>query len=66
MRVVTAGTVLVEGTIDHHLLGIHHVRDMPYHVPAYDWMFLAVAGVGFLLIGWGLGASRSTTITPGL
>ena len=42
---------LVEGTIDHHLLNIHHVRDMPFHVPAYDWIFLAVGGVGFSLIG---------------
>ena len=25
---------LVEGVIDHHLLNIHHVRDMPLHVPA--------------------------------
>lgn len=49
---------LIEGTIDHHLLGIHHVRDLPYHVPAYDWMFLAVAGVGFVLVGWLLGAGR--------
>jgi hypothetical protein len=24
--------------IDHHLLNIHHVRDMPLHVPAYDWI----------------------------
>src|SRR5207253_1927512 len=25
---------LVEGIIDHHLLQLHHVRDMPVHVPA--------------------------------
>jgi uncharacterized membrane protein len=43
---------LVEGVIDHHLLGLHHVRDMPVHVPLYDWMFLGVGGLGFLLIGW--------------
>jgi uncharacterized membrane protein len=42
---------LVEGVIDHHLLELHHVRDIPVHVPAYDWMFLSVAGVGFVLIG---------------
>lgn len=42
---------LIEGVIDHHLLELHHVRDMPVHVPAYDWMFLAIGGVGFLLIG---------------
>ena len=37
---------LVEGVIDHHLLQLHHVRDVPVHVPAYDWIFLAVAGLG--------------------
>ena len=42
---------LVEGIIDHHLLNLHHVRDLPAHVPAYDWAFLAVAGVGFTLVG---------------
>ena len=43
---------LVEGIIDHHILNLHHVRDLPVHVPAYDWLFLAVAGVGFLGAGW--------------
>jgi uncharacterized membrane protein len=43
---------LVEGVIDHHLLNLHHVRDLPAHVPAYDWAFLAVAGVGVTLLGW--------------
>ena len=43
---------LIEGTVDHHLLNLHHVRDMPVHVPLYDWVFLGVAGVGFLLVGW--------------
>jgi uncharacterized membrane protein len=28
----------VEGVIDHHLLNIHHVRDIPFRVPASDWM----------------------------
>ena len=42
---------LVEGVIDHHLLQLHHVRDMPVHVPAYDWIFLAV-GVVMILVGW--------------
>ena len=50
---------LVEGLIDHHLLGIHHVRDMPMHVPAYDWAFLLVAGVGFIVAG--LWVSRERT-----
>jgi len=43
---------LVEGTIDHHLLGLHHVRDLPAHVPLYDWLFLGLGGVGFILLGW--------------
>ncbi|HEV2733918.1 MAG TPA: DUF2243 domain-containing protein [Longimicrobiaceae bacterium] len=43
---------LVEGVVDHHLLQLHHVRDLPTHVPAYDYLFLAVGGVGFLVLGW--------------
>ena len=44
----------VEGIIDHHILEIHHVRDLPMHVPLYDWVFLGIGGVGLLLIGWWL------------
>lgn len=43
---------LVEGIVDHHLLELHHVRDLPAHVPAYDWTFLAVGGVLFIAVGW--------------
>jgi uncharacterized membrane protein len=50
---------LVEGVIDHHLLGIHHVRDMPTHVPAYDWAFLLVGGCGFIVAGLGLSKDRA-------
>ena len=50
---------LVEGTIDHHLLELHHVRDLPAHVPMYDWIFLGVGGVGFLLLGWIMSRMRS-------
>ena len=39
---------LVEGLVDHHLLGIHHVRDLP----VYDWAFLVLGGVGFAALGW--------------
>lgn len=51
---------LVEGLVDHHLLQLHHVRDLPVHVPAYDYLFLAVGGVGFMAVGWLLarGAAR--------
>ncbi|HEU4457488.1 MAG TPA: DUF2243 domain-containing protein [Longimicrobium sp.] len=43
---------LVEGIVDHHLLGLHHVRDLPAHVPAYDWAFLLIGGGGFVALGW--------------
>lgn len=42
---------LVEGIIDHHILNLHHVKDLPLHVPIFDWLFLLVAGVGFIVIG---------------
>jgi uncharacterized membrane protein len=45
---------LVEGLIDHHILQLHHVRDIPAHVPVYDWLFLGVGGVGLLLAGWAM------------
>ena len=45
---------LVEGIVDHLLLDIHHVRDLPVHVPIYDWIFLVVAGIGFMLAGWAM------------
>lgn len=48
------GFNLVEGVIDHHLLNLHHVRDLPVHVPALDWLFLLVGGVGLLLAGWAM------------
>jgi uncharacterized membrane protein len=50
---------LVEGLLDHHLLGLHHVRDMPVHVPLYDWLFLGIGGLGFILLGWMLFRTRS-------
>jgi uncharacterized membrane protein len=43
---------LLEGIVDHHLLELHHVRDLPAHVPAYDWTFLAVGGALFIAVGW--------------
>lgn len=42
---------LVEGIVDHHLLQIHHVRDVPRHVPAYDWAFLVLMGLVPLGVG---------------
>lgn len=45
---------VVEGIVDHHILNLHHVRDLPVHIPMYDWAFLLVAGIGFLLLGWAM------------
>jgi uncharacterized membrane protein len=50
---------LVEGVIDHHILELHHVRDLPAHVPLYDWLFLGIGGVGFSLLGWMLARAPS-------
>jgi uncharacterized membrane protein len=42
---------LVEGVIDHQLLGIHNVREVPSYT-VYNLTFLAIGGVLFILIGW--------------
>lgn len=44
---------LVEGIVDHHILGIHHVMEYSTSKLPYDLAFLA-SGVIFLLIGWAL------------
>ncbi|MGC1211946.1 MAG: DUF2243 domain-containing protein [Micromonospora sp.] len=41
---------LVEGLVDHHLLGIHHVRS-GRHQTAWDLGFLAL-GAAFVALGW--------------
>lgn len=53
------GFNLVEGLLNHHVLGLHHVRDLPVHVAYYDWLFLIVAGIGFVLAGFALRDGRS-------
>jgi uncharacterized membrane protein len=42
---------LIEGVIDHQILGIHNVREVP-NATVYNLTFLAVGGVLFILIGW--------------
>lgn len=49
---------VVEGIIDHHMLQLHHVRDLPVYVPLYDWLFLAIGGIGLLLLGWAMSRDR--------
>jgi uncharacterized membrane protein len=41
---------LIEGLLDHQLLGIHHVREGPTWL-AYDLAFLGLGGLGLLLLG---------------
>jgi uncharacterized membrane protein len=42
---------LVEGALNHHVFGLHHVRDLPTYIAIYDWVFLAVGGIAFIFIG---------------
>jgi uncharacterized membrane protein len=42
---------LIEGLINHQILGIHNVREVP-NAMVYNLTFLAVAGVLFILLGW--------------
>jgi uncharacterized membrane protein len=44
---------LVEGTINHQVLGLHHVNELSEHVLAWDLAFL---GFGAFLVagGWAL------------
>jgi uncharacterized membrane protein len=45
------GFNLVEGIIDHQILGIHYVRQVPEYT-VYNLTFLAIGGVLFILVGW--------------
>jgi uncharacterized membrane protein len=53
---------LVEGLIDHEILGIHHVHYGP-HQMAYDMSFLA-AGILFIVAGWSM-ARRGSSVPVG-
>ena len=50
---------LVEGIVDHHLLNLHHVRDLPAHAPGLDLLFLVVGGIGLMAVGWRLSTRES-------
>jgi len=47
---------LVEGLIDHQLLGLHHVHPGAHQL-AWDLGFVAVGGVGFLVLGYAIARS---------
>src|SRR3954451_9704428 len=55
---------VVEGLIDHELLGIHHVRDDLGGPVGWDLAFLAF-GAGLLLAGWALSRPVPAVTGPG-
>ena len=54
---------VVEGLIDHHLLELHHVRDLPTHVAFYDWAFIILSGA-LVLFGIALRDGRHRVPAP--
>jgi uncharacterized membrane protein len=42
---------LIEGIIDHQILAVHYVRQVPNY-STYNLTFLAVGGVLFIAVGW--------------
>ena len=53
---------LIEGIIDHLILGVHHVRQGPHQL-AYDLGFLVFGAVLFLA-GWALARTADTASSP--
>jgi uncharacterized membrane protein len=45
------GDFCATAIIDHQILGIHYVRQVPNYT-VYNLTFLAVGGVVLLLVGW--------------
>lgn len=56
---------LIEGIIDHHVLGIHHVRDDLGGPLSWDLGFLAF-GAALLLGGWALYRSGRRSLLAGV
>ena len=57
---------LVEGLIDHQLLGIHHVHPGEHQL-AWDLGFLGIGGVGLIALGYAIGrggGGGDEAITP--
>jgi uncharacterized membrane protein len=55
---------LVEGLVDHQILGIHHVRPGPHEL-AWDLGFLGLGGVGLITLGFAIARGyREEAITP--
>jgi uncharacterized membrane protein len=60
MLIGWGGFNLVEGLIDHHLLGLHHVRDDLGAPLGWDLGFLFL-GAFLVLVGWALVVSAMST-----
>jgi uncharacterized membrane protein len=43
---------LIEGLVNHQMLGIHHVYEYTTDKLPWDLAFLGIGGIGLLLIGW--------------
>jgi uncharacterized membrane protein len=54
---------VVEGIVDHEVLGIHHVREGAGHQTAYDIAFLAFGAV-VLIVGWLIALSDERDVAP--
>jgi uncharacterized membrane protein len=59
---------LVEGIIDHQILGIHHVYEYTDNKLPFDVAFLIFGGLLLLFIGWRLirAGSQDTTQRGGI
>jgi uncharacterized membrane protein len=63
MLVGWGGFNVLEGIVDHHLLELHHVRDLPTHVAFYDWAFLILSAT-LVLLGIALRDGRHRLASP--
>jgi len=54
---------IVEGVVNHHLLELHHVRDLPTHIVFYDWAFLILSGA-LVLIGLAVRDGKGRVAAP--
>lgn len=52
---------LIEGIVNHHILSLHYVRQVPNYTP-YNLTFLAVGGVLLILFGWLLMGSEKMLV----
>ena len=63
MLVGWGGVKLVEGIVNHHLVGLHPLRDLPPHVVFYDWAFIVLSGA-LILLGLALREGKDAVQAP--